>query len=268
MIRFNSIKKKKLNFIFLFLTVNTLLLSNISSFGNAWDNDNNINNPLSAPVGDMPVIDGIKDDLWDDANSSDHSEGTPITLFIMIKSNYLFILVEIEVANHDNNEYLRLLLSNSTESEDNDFYDAKLIQNRNFDSENRSYILNDQHLSGEEYVNDYLSNFNGSSNISENGHSFYEFKIGYSSDNENDMVISALKIFAIKIQWGNSENANDPNENPSDPLYIQVPESTPAEEDEITELILDPDIFSNITFIVVICAFAIIFMMVYRNETV
>jgi hypothetical protein len=38
-------------------------------------------------------------------------------------------------------------------------------------------------------------------------------------------------------------------------------------DDEITELILDMDIISNITFIVVISAFAIIFMMVYRNKT-
>lgn len=267
MFHFNSIKKKILNIIFIIFSLNILLLSNLSSFGNAWDNGNDINNPMITPVGDMPVIDGIKDDSWDDANSSDITEGTPITLFIMIKSNYLFILVEIKVGNHDDNEYLRLLLSNSTESENDDFYDAKLIQNRNFDSENRSYRLNDQHLSGEEYVNEDLSNFNGSSNINEIGYSFYEFKIGYSSDNENDTLISASKIFVIKIQWGNSENANDPSESTSEPLYIQIKATIPQEDPEITELILDMDIISNITFIVVISAFAIIFMMVYRNKT-
>lgn len=271
MFHFNSIKKN-INFIFLILALNILFLSNLSSFGSAWDNGNDINDPLIIPVGEMPVIDGIKDDSWDDANSSSQIMGDiPIKLFIMrssnSSSNYILILVEIEVANHDDNEYLRLLLSNSTESDEDDFYDAKLIQNRNFDSENKSYILNDQHLSGEEFLNDDLSNFNGASNISEIGHSFYEFRINYSSDNENDTEIEARESYAIKIQWGNSESGNIDNENPSETLYIQVGVKTSDGDDEITELILDMDIISNITFIVVISAFAIIFMMVYRNKT-
>lgn len=272
MFHFNSIKKKILNFTLLILALNILFLSNLSSFGSAWDNGNDINDPLIIPVGEMPVIDGIKDDSWDDANSTSQILGDiPIKLFIMrssnSSSNYLLILVEIKVENHDDNEYLRLLLSNSTESDDNDFYDAKLIQNRNFDSENKSYILNDQHLSGEEYLNDELSNFNGASNISEIGHSFYEFRINYSSDNENDTEIEARESYAIKIQWGNSESGNIDNINPSETLYIQVGVKASEVDDEITELILDMDIISNITFIVVISAFAIIFMMAYRNKT-
>ena len=219
MFRFSSTKKKNFNIIFLILTLNALLLSNLATFGNAWDNGYDINDPLITPRGDMPEIDGIKDDSWNNnANISGHSlEGTPIKLFIMVSSNsssyYLLILVEIEVGNHDDDEYLRLLLSNSTESADDDFFDAKLIQNRQFDSENKTHELFDQHLSEEEYLTDNLLDFEGASNISEIGYSFYEFKIRYSSDNENDTLISASKAFAMKVQWGNSENENDYNEN-------------------------------------------------------
>ena len=181
---------------------------------------------------------------------------------------YLLILVEIEVGNHDDNEYLRLLLSNSTESEDDDFYDAKLIQNRLFDSENKSYSLVDQYLTEEGYMNDNSLDFEGASNISDSGHSFYEFKIPYSSEDENDTEIHTSTPYAIKIQWGNSESEIDYNENPSDVLYIQVGLKTLEGENEITEIILDMDIVSNITFIVVISAFAVIFVMVYRNKTV
>jgi len=274
MFRFGSTKKKNLSIIFLILTLNALLLSNLSTFGNAWGNGYDINDPLITPGGDMPEIDGIKDDSWDNnANTSDHLlDGTPIKLFIMVSSNsssnYLLILVEIEVGNHDDNEYLRLLLSNSTESADDFFYDAKLIQNRQFDSENKSYTLFDQYLSEEAYLNDNLLDFEGASNISDSGHSFYEFKIPYSSEDENDTEIHTSTPYAIKIQWGNSESENDYNENPSEALYIQIGLKAIEGDPEITEGLLDIDMVSNITFIVVIIAFAVIFVMVYRNKTV
>ena len=50
----------------------------------------------------------------------------------MINGSFLHVLVEVQVVNHNDDEYVKLLMSNSSDLETEDFEDAKLIQTRNF----------------------------------------------------------------------------------------------------------------------------------------
>ncbi|MHA1820766.1 MAG: hypothetical protein ACTSU2_04665 [Promethearchaeota archaeon] len=261
--------------LFLILFISLFGLSFISlglNLGNAWDRDS-----IIAPANIAPVIDGVKDDIWDDANNSVQSstgDGFPaVRLYVMINSSYFYVLVEVRVSNHNDYEYLKLLLSNSSDSEDSDFIDAKVIQNYNFTNpQNRTHIIEDQVLNNSEYINDTSINFEGVANISGiNNYSYYEFKIPFASindDNVNDTSIYTGNSYAIKLQYGYNKNISNSEytEKFSPPIEVQVGIAANEENFSYTPYKIDMELLSNIMFIISIIAFAVIFIMSFMSK--
>jgi hypothetical protein len=169
-------KKSTISVIFFISVCAILVFNHYTTMVIAWDEDE-----ITAPVGKIPIIDGTQDSAWSSSNVT--QSGTPaLTMKVMINSSYLFVLIEVRSENHNDNEYVKILLSNSTSNLEEDFVDAKLIQNRNFSSsENRTFFIKDQvyneTLGG--YIDDSEINFEGAANVSASGgtHSFYEFKL-------------------------------------------------------------------------------------------
>lgn len=183
-------------------------------FGSAWDMEE-----LTAPIGGYPTIDGKKDSFWSAANTTDN-ESPDLRLYVMINASFLHVLVEVRLGNHDDDEYVKLLMSNSSDPETEVFEDAKLIQTRNFsNSETRSYYTEDQHYDGGNYLNDSVSNFIGAANVTTaaNSYSYYEFRLTtstsalYEFDYHNDTSLDFDESYAITVEFGAHEEGEDPN---------------------------------------------------------
>jgi hypothetical protein len=257
-------RRRALSCAFLMLFSTVLIVNSLIAV-NAWTPVE-----ITAPVGWVPKLDGIKDAAWSKANYTEQptSGGFPRTgLYAMINSSYLYILVEIKVGgDHNNDEYVKLLLSNSTASTTESFYDAKLIQAHNLSiADKRTFTIQDQHLEEGEWVNDTQTNFSGFVNISGVGYSYYEFKLPFSSlnaDKENDTHILVSSTYAIKIQYGINVTGSSPQytETFSTVLNIQVGLKTGSEDDTITEFKIDIEALSNTMFIIAIGAFVVLFL--------
>ena len=236
-------------------------------FGAAWDDAE-----LLAPIVDSkPTIDGNKDTIWNDANSTDN-DSPALRLHAMIVGSYVYILVEVRVVNHDDDEYVKILLSNSTGSDSEDFVDAKLIQTRNFsNSETRANYTVDQYYDNGDYYNDPESNFVGAANVSgaANSYSYYEFEIPTSTinfDYAHDSSISFDESFAITVEFGDHEDGGTATVQDTDTILLsfEQPEDDPDPTDEI---VIPPWILTTIVFSIAGIGFIVIAVVSYQSKT-
>lgn len=260
--------KKKLitTSVILGIFCSALVISSMSVPALAWDRT-----LITSPILSAPPLDGVKAPIWSSANNSIQvaisAGGLPeIELYTLVNASYLYFLIEIRAQNHNDNEYVKLLLSNSTANATSSFMDAKLIQTNNFNSDsNRSYYLEDEHLiNGTTYVNDSSLNFEGVANITgTNGYSYYEYKIPFASinsDNINDTSISMGNVYSVEVQYGINATATGGQYTSaiSPPIAIQVGVSSTSSNFEYGTYNIDVNIISNIMFIVAIIAFVVI----------
>lgn len=268
--------RKKITLILLSSFCVMLLTCSLWTFGRAWDL-----NPMIAPAGQEPTLDGIKSDEegWDSDTACNRTLQPTTgnyprsTLYAMTASNHLFIMIEIKVTGFDDDTYVKLLMSNSSADETDDFIDSKLIQNRNLTQQgNHSLIIEDQHLLDGDYVNDTSTDFSGVANISgPNDYLYFEFKIPFASvnnDEENDThIYGGGTTYALKVQYGIDREGEDPSEYFSPVLKLQVG-LTPEEGDpDINPYDIDIDLVSDIMFIVAGVGFAVIVLASFQARS-
>ncbi|MHA1453192.1 MAG: hypothetical protein ACTSRD_10050 [Promethearchaeota archaeon] len=265
----SRLRKKSTITVIIFISLCAIVVFNQwIKLGSAWDVEE-----LTAPIGEHPTIDGKKDSYWSGANTTDN-ESPDLRLYAMINASFLYILVEVRVVNHDDDEFVKILMSNNTDSEVEDFVDAKLIQTRNFsNSDTRSYFSEDQHLVGEDYLNDSVSNFVGAANVSTaaNSYSYYEFRLTTSTsaqyifDYHNDTSLDFDDTYAITVQFGDHEEGEDPTIQATNTVLLSF---------EAIDPIIQPDptigpvmqILAYVAFSVVGVGFVVIVVVSYQSR--
>ena len=273
-------KKRKLKIIILLLSISFYFIIYTGFFIRnlyGWDR-----NPLIIPAGSSePILNGIKDNTedWNKDNYCNTSiqvsqSGFPDVVFYgFTKNNYLFIMIEVKITNPNDDQYVRILFSNSSSSSDEDFIDAKLIQNRNLTKpENHTFYLEDHILIDGTYTNDTVINFEGAANVSgPNKYTYYEFKIPFSSNNNDTIndtsILAGGNKYAIKIEYGVAPIDGQKTQFKSPTLIIQVGYPPVEGEKEIKEFKIDIELLSKIMFIIVGIGLGIIFLITVRGKS-
>jgi hypothetical protein len=207
-------------------TIN-LFISN-SIIVNCWQSGETI---TTITLNEPPTIDGIKDEVWLEGNSSTFQLNSSIELqlTVLINDTNLYILVEIldyALLPGRTQEWVSLYFSrNITEGEDNPYIDKKqmVMYNASLKGQEHSMIY-DHHEDDvpDEYINDSTDEFTGKagygsgvnrnyeykikmnpSDLSENvnltkGNTYY-LKIGYQYDMDNEEIQTIPIILNIKL---------------------------------------------------------------------
>lgn len=253
------------------LFVSTLIIGGLLQTGQAWSQGNSETEPLIVKTGGgEPVLDGIKEDIWnlESVNESTTTiNGFATDYHAFLSGDYLYILIELKIPNPDDNQFLRIFLSNSTSSDPSDFLDVKVIKNVNFKQANRNFSLIDQtHVysaGSSSYMEDGEIDFDGAANFTGSS-GIYEFKIPV-ENNESDTHLQLFNKYALKIQYG-TNIMESISELSSETLYIQLGISIDPGDTDITELPIDLSLVSFIMFIIVLVSFAFIIFTVYRSK--
>jgi len=216
-------------------------------------------------------IDGKQDAAWSSSNTTDN-EDPDLRLKVMFNSSFLFVLVEVRVANHDDDEYVKLLLSNVTDADPEDFTDAKLIQTRNFsNSVTRSYFIQDQHYDSGDYIEDSQTNFEGAANVTTgaNTYSYYEFKLPSKTvnfDYTNDTSIDFDKTIELTLEFGSHEEGGTPTVQTTGVVVISF-EKGEGDTGEIQEYPINLKILAYVIFSVVAAGFIVIIVITYQSRS-
>ncbi|MFX1503724.1 MAG: hypothetical protein ACFFDH_22375 [Promethearchaeota archaeon] len=168
-------------------------------------------NEIDSEIGESPVIDGYIDlasSEWDKATSEDiFLVDFPITLMVLQNEENLYISVQfnLEVEYHSINEFIGLVISNSSSTDEEEFIDAKIIQFTNISS--NEYIYSDYYIDNGDFLNDSIQDGNGAASL-ENGISTYEFSIPIkgSLTNEQDATLYFGNTYAFNITYGETSN--------------------------------------------------------------
>ena len=136
------------------LFISTLLVNGLFQTGCAWTQGNSEAEPLIVKTGTgEPILDGIKEATWDSANESSTTiNGFTTDYYALLSGDFLYILIELKILNPDDEQFVRIYLSNSSSSSFTDFLDVKMIKNENLSQANRNFSLIDQSY---EYPTDY-----------------------------------------------------------------------------------------------------------------
>jgi hypothetical protein len=258
---------KTIIFIVTVLFSSALITSGLFQSGFAWTQGDSDTDPLIVKTGSgEPILDGIKEDIWTSANDSTTLiNGFTTDYYALLSGDYLYILIELKLLNPDDDQFVRIYLSNSTSSGNSDFLDVKMIQNENFTQSNRNFSLYDQsYIFQTGYSIDEELDFEGASNFTGSS-SIYEFKIPV-MNNESDTYLQLFNIYALKVQYGTITTQSIVSEFSSETLYIQLGLSIDPGDTEITELPIDLSLVSFIIFIIVLVSFAFIAFTVYRSK--
>ena len=211
------------------------------------------NNDILTSVETMsPIIDGnfsSIEDEWTNANNTEgFIEDLPIEIWVCHNktNSSLYIAISIELETHPSNEFLGIILCNSSNENETEFLDAKIVQNYNLDNfliHSTSYfdfIVVNETI----FVLDTNINGNGSCQLDKKK-SKYEFEIKFNENNtdKQDVFLNISQTYAIKFIYGYSPNYNNSISisKESAPLKIKVGPIEESEElpPDILELVLN-----------------------------
>lgn len=208
--KINNVKK----FLAFFILVSIIYSLNFfPKFVGASFNDDILTSVETMPI----IIDGnfsSIEDEWTNANSTEgFIDDLPIEIWVCYnKSNSsLYIAISIELEIHPSNEFLGIILCNSSNENDTEFLDAKIVQNYNLDNSslhNTTYF--DFHLVNRtNYIQDININGNGSCMLDEKK-TKYEFEIKFNENNtdKQDVLLNISQTYAIKFIYGDNPNYN------------------------------------------------------------
>lgn len=202
------IKRSLLRYSFLFFIVFMLFLSNLFTSDVKAQIDT-----FEPEYGDLPEIDGYINqtiDEWKEAtkttislNSTKSSTdiGLPIDFWIMQNDSGLFICIRLELENHENNEFIGVLISRTTAE---NFYDAKILQFSNIPNNDYEYL--DLYIENDVYKKDTKKNGSAAAQLEDNA-MIYEFEIPTNnSEAVEDVFLDYGEDFSFKIIFGNSKS--------------------------------------------------------------
>lgn len=166
---------------------------------------------IDSAFGESPIIDGnidISSSEWDKATIENIKlEGLPITLRVLNNEKNLYVSVQfsLEVAAHSEDEFVGLIISNSSSTNEEEFIDAKIVQFSNITS--NDYIYSDYYIDNGNFLNDTFQDGDGAASL-KGGISTYEFSIPIkgSLTNEQDAELDFDSTHAFNITYGETSN--------------------------------------------------------------
>jgi len=249
--KINSVKKF-LAFIILVSIIYSL--NSFPKFVGAGFNDDILTSVETMPI----IIDGnfsSIEDEWTNANSTEgFIDDLPIEIWVCHnKSNSsLYIAISIELEIHPSNEFLGIILCNSSNENETEFLDAKIVQNYNLDNSSlhNSSFFDFYIVSGTNYILDTNINGNGSCKLDEKK-TKYEFEIEFNENNtdKQDVLLNLSQTYAIKFIYGNNPNYNSSILKESATLKIKIGLFEESDESPLDLLELTINVFT-ITFFI------------------
>jgi hypothetical protein len=231
--------KKSVPILILVLFSLNLVITN-SIYINCWVDGDSITTTTTSE----PIIDGIKDDIWEDGNSTSYQLDSLVDLSLTVSANgtNIYLLVEIlnfELINEEDRdtEWVSLYLSRNISEGEESYVDKKQIvmQNAN-DKGNEVSEYNDLHEKPNEedvYIGDFgksEANTTGVARYGSGVNRIYEFKIGLKAKNitQNVNFTNGINVY-LKIG-----HQYDPegDESLTDPIILRIRIDTKEKEDE------------------------------------
>jgi len=196
------LKKLTINFLIFILLANTSLISFlfiIDGYG--------LTEEITPEFGEPPVIDGYINDSIMEMNKAIKVQinltGLPLKFWVMQNDDNLFLSLQfdIEINDHSVNEFIGILISNSSSKDLEDFIDAKIIQFTDIFNATFEYL--DYYINKSIFINDIIYNGEGSAKL-EGITSTYEFSIPIDSSDEykEDVMLNYGKTYAFNITYG------------------------------------------------------------------
>jgi hypothetical protein len=164
---------------------------------------------IDAKFGEPPVVDGIIDDStneWKKATKIEISlVDLPVKLWVLQTSLELFISVQFDLSQgyHSSEEFIGILISNSSSENQEDFIDAKFVQFSNISAGEFDYL--DYFINDSVFLNDTIYNGKGAGRL-EGISSVYEFSLPINplSNHRNleDASLNYEDQYAFNITYG------------------------------------------------------------------
>jgi len=162
---------------------------------------------ISSEIGESPVIDGYIDlpsNEWKKATREEILLGDlPITLRVLQNDENLYISVQFDllVKYHSLNEFVGLIISNSSSEVKEEFIDAKIIQFSNISKNEFTFF--DYYIDNGNFLNDTNLNGEGAAKLEEDT-STYEFSLPIKAliVNEQDAALDFGNTYAFNITYG------------------------------------------------------------------
>ena len=168
-----------------------------SFMSNHISNSLSVGTEITLDFGTEPTIDGYIDralDEWNDAikqtiflyqNLSDPKNGLEIDLWIVQHQSFLYIAISFELVEHQNNEFIGILTSDSESLDPLDYEDAKILQFINISAGNFEY--RDYYINNTEFIADSEVHGDGAAQLDIDGEQItYEFKLPVESSEGGD----------------------------------------------------------------------------------
>ncbi|MHA1803393.1 MAG: hypothetical protein ACTSU4_02535 [Promethearchaeota archaeon] len=191
---------------------------------------------IEPDYGDLPQIDGyinrsinewngaLKITLTLNSSSSPSDKGLPIDFWVMQNNSGLFFCFQLDLENHENYEFMGILISRSKAQ---NFYDAKILQFKNVVQNNSEFL--DLHIENNVYKRDTKINGSAAAQLDEKT-MIYEFQIPVNtSGEEKDVFLDYGEEYAFKIIFG--IGLSYPTSILKEAIvniYIEYPPSTPS----------------------------------------
>jgi len=213
---------------------------------------------ITPNYGNAPNVDGIIDSSvgeWDSANKneielyqnlSNPQNGLPIDFWVLQNNSHLYVSIqfELELSELDKNQFVGLLISDSTSENPEDFEDAKIIRFSNISLGEFQYL--DYHVNNSIFQNDTIINGNGAGSLDGNK-VVYEFSLPINDNETQDVELYYRDDKAFKVIF--AKEKSNPEEFTHQNIIIIEPDYPPDEKElsllEIIYLVLTYIIFST-----------------------
>lgn len=209
---------------------------------------------IDVKFGESPIIDGQVDSYikeWENANKIQvNLVDLPVKLWVLQNDENLYISLQFDLLlkYHSSNEFMALLISNSSSENPENFIDAKIIQFNNISNNEFEYL--DYHIDNKGFSNDTFNNGRGAASLNEIT-SIYEFSIPIGPNNKinesEDVLLDYEANYAFNITYG--EFASYPQGIKKSEIFLININSPPTKQKNLTNIAL---------FIILITFFAIL----------
>ncbi len=162
---------------------------------------------INSKFGDTPIIDGYIDTSVQEWNNAYKGEilldDLPIKLWVMQDDINLYISVQFDLlsGHHSTNEFVALIISNSSSEDKDEFIDARLVQFTNISANEYNYY--DYNVSSTDFIIDVVKNGDGAAKLEELT-STYEFSLPIKNNitSGEDAALDFGNGYAFNISYG------------------------------------------------------------------
>ncbi|MHA1731081.1 MAG: hypothetical protein ACTSU5_04025 [Promethearchaeota archaeon] len=223
-------------------------------------------NEVQALPGLAPTIDGYAESVWDDAGEYQGliNNQTRITLKTLMNGSYLYFLVTVQTNVHEDDEYVALLGSNTTDHDQEDLVDLKRVglDNTTEDAHLVSIaagfnVDTDQNVTGAAslYPDPAVHNW-----------TVYEFKIPIASNDSDDVNWVISRNYAAKLGLGSGAASDYSNLELSEYFSVQVGPREGEENVDLGEFQFDWKVFLYVVFGVIFGIYGLMSVVLVKSR--